>query len=180
MSALLEPHKFNEYIFMCFYVFYVLMYFYFIASPNPLRILFTYENDLPYNFSGVLIPVGLNDTIQITASVSCTKPAVNLVWTGPGKINNNQVVPCADSWTFTSESKLSIKNATKDDAGLISLQVSHPILTKKYEYQLQVIGRYKLLKHYIHVKQIRITATGQSLLFNLILSDEMYLLQCRL
>ena len=41
-------------------------------------------------------------TICTTIIVSCTKVAVNLTWTGPGKINNN-VASYADDSIFTSE-----------------------------------------------------------------------------
>ena len=91
------------------------------------------------------IPVEVTDKMKITASVSCTRPAVNLDWTGPGVINNNKVVPCADDSYFTSESELRIDRATKDDTGEISLQLSHPLLTERYIYQLQVNGESMML-----------------------------------
>ena len=91
----------------------------------------------------------MTDEIKMTASVSCTRPAVNLELTGPGKINNNKVTPCGDDSTFTSESELKIDNATKDDTGQVSLQISHPLLTERYIYQLQVNGKYMMLQDYI-------------------------------
>ena len=124
----------------------------FVGRPNPPKITFTYKRNEPYSLNeGVnynndtTIPVEVTDKIKISASVSCTKPAVNLLWTRPGEINNNKVVPCADDSTFTSESELRIDSATKDDTGLISLQVSHPLLTETYIYQLQVNGKYMML-----------------------------------
>ena len=104
-------------------------------------------NNPPYRSNSTKILLQERDEIRITASVSCTKPAVNLVWTGPGKINNNKVVPCADDSTFTSESELRIDRATKDDTGQIFLQISHPLLTERYDYKLLVNGRYLLFEH---------------------------------
>ena len=112
------------------------------GHPNALEIMFTYKNNAPYKMSDTIIFLEKADKIKITASVSCTRPAVKLTWTGPGKISNNKVTLCADNSTFTSESELSIENATKDDTALIYLQVSHPLLTETYEYLLQVNGRY--------------------------------------
>ena len=100
------------------------------------------------------IPVEVTDKMKITASVSCTRPAVNLDWTGPGVINNNNVVPCADNSYFTSESELRIENATKDDTGQISLQISHPLLTKRYDYLLQVNGKYMMLQERLNIRMI--------------------------
>ena len=67
----------------------------------------------------------------MTAIVSCTKPAVNLTWGGPGEINNNKTTPCEDNMYFTSVSELSIDSATEDQNGrMVSLLVSHPLLTE--------------------------------------------------
>ena len=127
-------------------------YIWFLGHPNPPEITVTYENYPPYYFieddnynNDTTIPVEVTDKIKINVSVPCTKPAVNLTWTGPGEINNSNVFPCADDSTFTSESELRIENATKDDAGQISLQISHPLLTKRYIYRLLVNGRFMVL-----------------------------------
>ena len=124
-----------------------------VGRPYPPKITCIYKSNPPYHFSdsdnyknGTTIPVEVTDKIKITSSVSCTKPAVNLKCVGPGEISNNKVKPCADSWTFTSESELRIDRATKDDTGLISLHYSHPLLTKRYEYYLQVNGKYMMLQ----------------------------------
>ena len=101
-----------------------------------------------------MIPVEVTDKNKITASVSCTRPAVNLEFTGPGEINNNNVVPCAESSTFTSESELRIDSATKNDTGQISLQISHPLLTERYEYYLQVNGRYTILQERLNIRMM--------------------------
>ena len=134
-------------------------YVLFVGHPNPPDITVTYNNNPPYSFNegdsynnGTTIPVEVTDEIKITASVSCTKPAVNLVWTRPGGINNNKVVPCADDLTFTSESELRIENATKDDTGQISLQISHPLLTETYNYQLLVNGKYMILQEILKTR----------------------------
>ena len=112
------------------------------GQPNAPEIMFTYKNNAPYKMNDTKIFLEKADRIKMTASVSCTKPAVRLDWTGSGKINNNKVTPCGDDSTFTSESELRIDRATKDDTGQISLHVSHPLLMEKYHYQLQVNGRY--------------------------------------
>ena len=124
----------------------------FVGRPNPPKITFTYKSNQPYSLNeGVnynndtTIPVEVTDKIKSNVSVSCTKPAVKVDWTGPGVINNNKVVPCADDSYFTSESELRIDRATKDDTGQISLQISHPLLTKRYIYQLQVNGESMML-----------------------------------
>ena len=99
------------------------------------------------NRNGSKIPVRVTHDIKMTASVHCTKPAVNLTWTGPGEMNNNKVVPCADNSYFTSESELRIDSATEGQTGLmVSLQGSHPVLTETYIYHLQVNGRYMMLQ----------------------------------
>ena len=133
----------------------------FVGRPNPPKITVTYEKNPPYHFNesdnsnnGTTILLEVTDEIKITASVSCTKPAVNLVLTGPVEINNNKVILCADNSTFTSESELSLDRATKDDAGQISLKVSHPLLMEKYYYQLLVNGRYMMLQERLNIRMI--------------------------
>ena len=134
-------------------------YVLFVGHPNPPDITVTYENNPPYYFNegdnynnGTTIPLEVTNKIKISVSLSCTKPAVTLEWTGPGKINNNKVIPCEDDSIFTSESELGIDSATKYDTGLISLQVSHPLLTKTYQYQLLVNGKYMILQEILKTR----------------------------
>ena len=97
------------------------------------------------NKNGTEIPITVTNNIIMTAIVSCTKPAVNLTWRGPGTINN-KTTPCEDNVYFTSESELSIDSATEDQNGrMVSLQVSHPLLSEIYCYELKVYGRYMML-----------------------------------
>ena len=126
----------------------------FLGRPNPTNITAIFnENKGPYPVvenenkrNSSKIPVRVTHDIKMTASVHCTKPAVNLTWTGPGEINNNKVIPCEDNVYFTSESELSIDSVTEDQNGrMVSLQVLHPLLSEIYFYQLKVYGRYMML-----------------------------------
>ena len=112
-----------------------------------------YENYTAYYFNesdnyqnGTTVYLEVTDNITMVASVSCSVPAVNLTWTGPGEINNNKVVLCADNSTFASQSELRIDNATKNDTKEISLHYSHPLLTETYQYRLKVNGRYMIFR----------------------------------
>ena len=132
----------------------------FVGRPNPPKVTITYKSNQPYSLNeGVnynndtTIPVEVTDKIKISVSVSCTKPAVNLDWTGPGVINN-KVVPCTDNSYLTSESELRIDRATKDDTGWISLNVLHPLLREKYHYQLLVNGKYMMLQEILKIRMI--------------------------
>ena len=137
----------NEYHFLCVILF--------LGRPNSPNITVIFNKIKgPYQITenenkrnGCKISVKVTHDIKMTASVSCTKPTVSLVWTGPGDFNNKKPILCEDNSTFTSESELSINSATEDQTGLmVSLQVSHPLLTETYIYHLEVNGRYMMLQ----------------------------------
>ena len=78
------------------------------------------------------------DIIEITVDVGCASPGVTFTWNRPMKAKNSSK-PCSGNPYFsTSKSIFRMDNPIKDDAGTITLSVTHPTLKpRNYTWNLK-------------------------------------------
>ena len=77
------------------------------------------------------------ESIEITVAIGCASPGVNFTWSRPENTENSSQ-PCPGNTHFSTSTSIFRKdNPTKDDAGEITLSITHPKLkSRKFTWNL--------------------------------------------